>query len=104
MKNEVNNEDMKLEFRRLEGYSEKELLALILVELKSPFGDETDQRSAEDIREMEEEGVFHVCETEEPRFMMSKKEWIWFWIIYILVSPIAIDYMRGVYTGLGWMN
>lgn len=123
MKNEINNEAMKLEFRRLEGYSEKELLALILVELKGVgCEEETDPRSSEDIREMEEETVSPmnrkthyisslienerrvnlVDDESEPESKMWF--WMWFWIICILLSTIALVFVHGIPTGLGWIN
>jgi hypothetical protein len=35
---------------------------------------------------------------------MSRKE-LFFWVIaYVLIMPIALDFMRGVYVGLGWIK
>lgn len=35
---------------------------------------------------------------------MSRKELFLWWIFYIIISPIAIDYIKGIYKALGWIK
>jgi len=35
---------------------------------------------------------------------MSRKELFFYWIVFVITTPIVLDFMRGVYIGLGWIK
>lgn len=35
---------------------------------------------------------------------MTYKQFIIFIFIYMFISPLVMDFMTGVYTGLGWIE